>query len=221
MSGMRVRQNQSGSMNVLLIPFIMTTVFLLAAIGFGTWAFLQRQHFKNDTDQIVESEVEVAVKEAQTAKDNEFVQKEKEPLKGYSSPAQYGSFSLKYPKTWSATVSEQSNSMSLIAHPDVVNTSNRDATYALKVEVLSSSYNQTVGQLDGQIKQGKITAESYSLPMVPDAVGLRVDGQVANGKNGAAVYLQLRDKTIKITCETEDRLGDFDDIILANFSFNP
>jgi hypothetical protein len=215
------RNNQSGSINILLVPLISVTVLLFASLGFGVWSFSERQSYKNDVDAKIDKAVAVAVKKAETQKDNEFLEKEKEPLKTYSAAQQFGNFTLMYPKTWSATVTKQGSEFDMIANPDVVSTANKDATYALRVEVVNTSYNQVVKNLDGAIKQGKLVADSYELPNVPDVVGLRADGEIANGKTGSAVYLPLRDKTIIIMCETEERIADFDGIILENFTFNP
>lgn len=220
MSGMKTKSNQVGSLNVLLIPLILAGILLLGAIGFGAWAFTSRQDYKTNSDQKAEAAVTIAVQRTKTDKDNEFLQREKEPLKGYSSPSQYGSFNLKYPKTWSSYANEQGDQLTLTMQPDVVS-SNANTPYALKIEVLSTSYEQSIRQLESNIKQGKANASAYSLPKVQSVVGLRVDGEVSKGKTGATIYLPLRDKTIKITCETEDHLDDFNSIVLTNFEFRP
>lgn len=213
-------KNQRGSLNVLAVPLILSVILLLAAIGFGAWAFTERVDYKNNTDEKVEAAVTVAVERAKTEKDNEFLEREKEPLKSYTSPAQYGSFSMKYPKTWSAYANEQQNQMTLLMQPDVVS-SNQQTPYTLKVEVVNTPYARTVTQAENNIKQGKLKASAASLPKVPGVVGLRVDGEIANNKSGATVYMPMRDKTIKITTESTDRLADFNNIILPNFEFTP
>jgi hypothetical protein len=213
-------RDQRGSLNVLVVPLVMSVLLLFAAIGFGAWAFTERTDYKDNVDEKVEAAVAVAVERAKTEKDNEFLQREKEPLKNYTSPAQYGSFSIKYPRTWSAYSQEQSNQLVLTMQPDVVS-SNLQTPYALKVEVLSTAYSQSVKQTENGIKQGKLNASAVSLPKVPGVVGLRVDGQISTTKTGVTVYLPMRDKTIKVTTESTDKLGDFNNIILPNFEFTP
>jgi hypothetical protein len=222
MSVMKVRfmSNQSGSMNVLLIPLILSAILLLGAIGFSVWAFAGQQDYKNNSDQKSAAAVAVATERTKSEKDNEFLQREKEPLKNYTSPVQFGSFSLKYPKTWSAYSDEKSDRQTLLMQPDVIS-SNINTPYALKVEVVSQQYTQMITQLDNDIKVGKLTASAFTLAKVPDVVGLRVDGKLTNDKTGAAVYLPLRDKTIKISTESPDKVADFNNIILPNFEFKP
>jgi hypothetical protein len=220
MSGMKAYSNQQGSLNVLLIPLILTIVLLLGSIGFGAWAFTSRQDYKTNVDQKVEAAVTVASDRVKTQKDNEFLEKEKQPLKSYSSSAQYGSLNLKYPKTWSAYANELPSQLAILMQPDVVSSSTKTA-YALRIEVVDTPYDQVISTLNGTIKTGKSSAAAYSLPLVPSVVGLRIDGEVAVGKPGAAVYLPLRDKTIKIICESQERVNDFNTTILPNFSFSP
>lgn len=216
----RLLPNERGTLNGLLIPLIMAIIFLLAAIGFGAWAYSERQTYKDRTDEKVAAAVAVAVQQAKSEKDNEFLQREKEPLKTYSSPASYGSFILRYPKTWSAYSDEKSNTFAITLQQDVVS-SNTKTPYSLKVEVLSTPYSQEVSKLENEIKQGKLSASVANLAKVPGVTGLRVDGQVALDKRGAAVYLPLRDKTIRIVTESPDKIADFNNIILPNFEFSP
>lgn len=213
-------KDQRGSFNVLVVPLVLAIILLFASIGFGAWAFTERTDYKNNVDEKIEAATAVAVERAKTEKDNEFLEREKEPLKNYTSPAQYGSFSMKYPKTWSAYSNEQTNQLMLAMQPDVVS-SNQQTSYTLKVEVVGTQYAQAIRQAENNIKQGKLRASAVSLPKVSGVVGLRVDGEIANGKNGATVYMPMRDKTIKITTESTDKLADFNNIILPNFEFTP
>ena len=76
----KIKRDEAGSMNILLIPLILVTILALGASGFGIWAFSSRQEYKNETDKIVATQVGIAKKEVATLKDNEFSEKEKQPL---------------------------------------------------------------------------------------------------------------------------------------------
>lgn len=217
---MNVHSSERGALNVLIIPLIMAVILLFSAIGFGAWAFMGREDYKKNSDEKSAAAVAVAVAQAETKKDNDFLQREKEPLKSYTSAVQYGSFTTQYPKTWSAYVSEQPNQLTMLMQPDVVSSDPKTA-YVFKVEVLSTPYDQLISQLDANIKQGKLTARAYTLPKVPQVTGLRADGQISPDKRGAVVFLPLRDKTIKLSAESQDRIADFNNIILPNFEFRP
>ena len=215
-----MHSSQTGSMNLLLVPLILSIVMLLCALGFGAWAFSSRQDYKNNSDEKAEKAATIAVEQAKTEKDNEFLQREKEPYKIYTAPAQYGSFSFEYPKTWSGYADEQSNQLTIYMQPDVVS-SNSKTAYALKIEVIGQAYANVIRPLDNNIRQGKIKAYAYNLPKVPSVLGLRVDGEVDFGKQGSAIYLPIRDKTLRIVSEAPDKVPDLNNIILPNFQYIP
>lgn len=215
---MNVMNSERGSLNVLVIPLIMSVIFLFAALGFGVWAFAERQDYKDNSDAKAESAVAVAVEKAKTDKDNEFLEQEKQPLKAFNGPAEFGSIAMQYPKTWAAYVDQQKTGLTISMQPDVVYAGQNQA---LKVEVVGTPYAQSFAALDGFVKQGKARAVAYSFPQVPGVVGLRFDGEIGSNKRGAVVFMPLRDKTIKVSTESEDRIADFNNYILPNFQFKP
>ncbi len=214
-------KNQSGQINILLIPLIFSVIFFFGAVGFGVWAYMERQDYKDHSDKKSASAVGVAVKKANSDKDNEFLEREKEPLKGYTGPESLGTISLKYPKTWSMFVDQNNDrGMTVLANRDIV-TGGNEASQMLKIEVVQQAYDQVIRGYDSQVKNKKLTAVAYALPKMPKEVGMRFDGAITPSRQGAAVVLPLRDKTIKISTETTDGLKDFNGIILPNFQFQP
>lgn len=217
---MKLIKNESG-MNILLIPFIMTIVLLLTAIGFAGWAFVERDTYKTKTDEVVEKEVKVAVDRAKSEKDNEFVQKEKEPYRQYTGPESFGSFTLSYPKTWSVYEDNSSNGTKVLLHPAVV-PSGDDVSLATTVEVDNTKYENELKKYESSVKTGTIKASPYTLPKVPSVKGMRFEGELPGGKKtGIVVVLPLRDKSIRISSESSDYYGDYNNAVLATFSFVP
>lgn len=216
---MKVRDDEHGELNMVTFGLIFGTLLFVMTLGFGIWAFVSRQDYKDNSDQKVAAAVEVAKKEEAAIKDNEYVEKEKYPLKTYRAPDDLGGITLSYPKTWSGYISPDNNNF-FIFNPDIV-TARNDPVYALRITVENLPYSQISDQYNSQVQQGKLKAKAYSLPKVPSVVGTRFDGEVTIGKPGALIVLPLRDKTLKIACEIPDRLKDFDNIILPNLVFNP
>ncbi len=219
-----LRADQRGIMNTLLIPLILTVVLLIGAIGFGAWAFLQRQDYKNNVDQKIATATTIAVKEADTKKDNEFIEREKQPLKDYRSPSQFGSIIIKYPKSWSSYIDESgkgSSGLDAYFHPNIVPGIQTDTSYALRVEVTDKAFADEVKTFDSAIKQGKAKAQAYEPVNVKGVVGLRVDGEIASKQQGIVILLPLRDKTIKLYTQSDQYFNDFNNNILTNFSFTP
>lgn len=217
---MRVGLSERGGINPLLIPLALATIFFAGALGFGVWANSGRTNYKNNTDQIVEKAVTVAVERANTSKDNEFLEKEKQPFRTYQGTDTVGSFNVQYPKTWSVYSNDTPGQASVIFHPGFV-PSNDKTAYALKVEVMTKPYDSVASGFTNDVKTNKLKAVPYALPKVPGAVGLRLEGELKDKERGTIVILPLRDKTIQITSESVSFARDLNETILPNFIFNP
>jgi hypothetical protein len=216
-------RNEHGHINGLLIPLILVTIFLVAAGSFGIWAYMGRQDYKDNVDQKIKAAVVVAEAQKATQKDNEFAEKEKQPLRTYSGPAAFASLVLQYPKTWSAYVGEKANSATPVDayfHPGFVPMPDGNNTsYALRVQVLDANYADTLKTFEGNIKAGKLRATPYVPAKNPAVTGTRLDGEISSGKQGAVVIVPVRDKTLKIWTESNDFVPDFNNNILPNYSF--
>ncbi len=214
--------NAHGAINGLLIPLIMVVILLLAAGAFGVWAYMERQDYKNNVDQKIAAAVEVAKRQLSSEKDNEFLEREKEPLKEYKGPAAYGSLVIKYPKTWGAYVSENASGNTPVDgyfNPVFVPGVTGENSYALRAQIANSAYAQEIKRFDSQVKTGKVSATPYIPANVPGVTGMRFDGEIMPNKVGSMVVVPMRDKTLKLWTESNNYLGDFNNIILPNYTF--
>lgn len=216
---MKLNRDESGALNILLIPLIISVLCFFAALGFGIWAYAERTDYKNNSDKKVEAAVVVANQKLSSEKDNEFLEKEKFPLDIYKGPAESGSLQVSYPKTWSAYIATEEDPV-FIFGPKYV-PAGEETAQALRISIESTPYNEAISGYDGQIQDGKLRATAYSLPKVPGVVGLKFDGELEEGKTASMVVLPLRDKTLKISSELPDRFNDFNKIILPNLVFSP
>ena len=210
--------------NALIIPLVVTAVALLVALGFGMWAFAGMQDYKTNVDDKVAAAVAIAQEETKTAKDAEFVQKEKNPLKEYKTAQAAGSIAIQYPKTWSAFVTETDDSDPVDGyfHPGYVPGIASGTDFALRLRVVSTAYSDYMKQFESKAKTGKLTIAPYKAPKVAQStVGSRIEGEINVGQQASRVVFPLRDKTIEITSESAQFRNDFDSIILANLTFVP
>jgi hypothetical protein len=212
-------------MNSLLIPLIVVSLLLVTLAGIAVWAYMERDTYKNKTDQIVAREVKLAEQKKSDEKDKQFLEDEKKPLKEYKGPAAYGSVSVMYPKTWSAQVSETASSSTPLDgyfHPNYVPGLQSGTAFALRVQVVNSPYDQEAKLLESQVKTSKVKAAAYRAPKVAgDIAGIRFDGEISLNKQGSLILLPLRDKTLKISTENMQFINDFNSIILENLTFVP
>src|SRR3990167_9142693 len=114
-------KDQSGGAAIVLSD-VLLVVALIAALGFGWWAFGQRQDYKNNFDKKLSEEVAKAEAEQKTEFEKEFAEKEKAPNKTFKGSATYGSITFDYPKTWSGYVDQSSNSQPINGYffPDII-----------------------------------------------------------------------------------------------------
>lgn len=223
--GVPVGQPKKG-MNILLLPLVIAVIFLFGSLGFGMWAFMGMQDYKNNVQPKIDQAVEIAKQETATAKDKEFVEKEKLPTKTYTAGQTAGNLSITYPKTWSAYVTESDKGGNIVNgyfHPNYVPAANSGTDFALRVEVISQSYDQIIKQYEGKVKTGKVKISAYKAPkMTEGQVGVRIDGEINVGQQDSMVVFPLRDKTIRVSTESvQTFVGDFNNIVLANLTFTP
>ena len=202
---------------------------LVCSLGFGIWAFVSRTDYKSNSDKKSAAAVAKAAIVQKAKSDLEYAEKDKLPLVTYSSPAVAGSIKMQYPKSWSAYVTEESNSSSPVVgyfHPGFVpNTLGIGTAFALRLEVANNQYAELLKQYESNIKSGTVSMSPYSLPGVPSVLGAKLSGQIVSGNEkvvGTIVLMPVRDKTIKIWTESNTTyLADFENSVLANFTFVP
>ncbi|HSD55604.1 MAG TPA: hypothetical protein VLA92_00465 [Candidatus Saccharimonadales bacterium] len=219
------RLSQRGAINLLLIPFIMLLIFFIGAAGFGFWAFSQRNHYKNNSDQEVSVAVNKAIETQKTTDAAEYAEQAKKPYDTYIGPSAFGNITVNYPKTWSSYVVESErggNPVSGYFQPGFVQSvTDVDNTFALRVELVQTPYDTVLSQFKASVAIGKATLTPYTLPKVPSIVGSRIEGQITPTKQGTMVVLPLRNMTLKIWTESNDFKADLDTHILPNLSFVP
>lgn len=225
MSNMMKTRDMRGEINALLIPLILVVLLFFGAGGFGYWAFMSRQDYKNNVDQKINAAVAVSDQQVSTAKDQQFAQEEKNPLKTYTGPEAFGTLKVQYPKTWSAYVAEEDSSNTPIDgyfYPDVVpDITNQSTAFALRVQVEQQSYDQILQNYQSNVEAKTVSATPYALPNVPKVVGVLLTGAIQPQKQGSMVVLPLRNQTLEIWTESAAFSDDFNNIILKNFTFSP
>lgn len=204
-----------------IISIILLTLLLVGALVFAMWAFGGMQDYKQNADKKISAAVTIAQQQTSTAKDKEFVEKEKNPYRTYQSKDTLGSVKVVYPKTWSVYADENSSSVPLDAylHPDFVPGTQSKTAYALRVEVVNQTYDESVKQLQGKVTSGKVKVSPYKAPKMPDVLGTKAEGEVNTGQQVTMVLFPIRDKTLKISTQANQFVGDFNNIVLANLTF--
>jgi hypothetical protein len=214
--------NQKGSA-ALLGLLALSFVLFISAGAFGIWAYSGMQDYKDNTDKKIADAVDLAIKKEDVKKDLEAAENEKKPLRTFKGSDTYGGLTIQYPKTWSAQITQSDTGDPLDGYffPDFIPGIKPDIAYALRVKIVSQNYDQVMKQYDALVTAGTIKSSSISVPNVPSVIGVKLEGKVEGTKVVRMVVLKLRDKTIKISTESDKFYADFDNIILPNLSFTP
>lgn len=206
------RREQGLASGLFLV--VMTLGFILST-AFAIWAFIGMQENQADLDKKIANATSVAVQQAETAKEAEFVERENKPFRSYSGTPTYGSLTFSFPKTWNvyAVNKDSGTLLDFYANPNLIPGLGRNVNFAFRVQILDTPYETEAGKLDGSVKSGKITADPYRAPLVQSELGIYLRGEIVSGKQGVMVLLPQRDKTFKLWTETEEYIDEFDEIM--------
>ncbi len=219
-----MQPNSSNNSIGLKIALVLLLILSISLAVFSGWAYMGMNDYKTNIDQKVANGSAVIEKKITTAKDAEFVEKEKSPLKQYKGQDVSGGVSIQYPKTWSAYVEESSDSSTTLNgyfHPNFVPGINSKVAFALRIRVLNQPYSTVVKQLESLEKTGKIKTSAFRYAKVPSVLGIRADGEISTGLKGSIILVAVRDKTLEVSTLSESFLADFNNIILPNLSYSP
>ena len=220
------RSQEQGSI-LIVICLVACIVLLFGSLGFGLWAYSGRQDFKNNSDKKIAVAVETAKTTQEAELNKAFEESQKSPLKKYTSSPTYGSISFDYPRTWSMYLDETNTQSPIIGYlnPVYVPAISDKASYALKIELTNTAYEQVINQLNAQLKSGKVTAAAFIPELLKDhsnvQPGVRFTGEVKAAKQGVVIVMKVRDKTLKISSDGKEYLNDLNTIILKSLTFSP
>lgn len=203
---------------------VLALVFFLAAAGLTFVVFKQQLTVRQATTNL-----DAAKKQSfsdgqadQHQKDEQaFLQQSETPYKSYIAPEQFGGFTIKYPKNWSAYSEENLNATSqvnLVADPDLVkNVANQDNPHALHVMLIRATYADSVKQHAEDIKQNKYKMSDTTVSGIK---GTMYTGKFDGKHDGFLVLLPVRDKTIAISTDDKKYSNEYN-TVLAQSSITP
>lgn len=210
--------NQSGG---VVVSAILGSLLAISLI-FGIWAFMSMLDYKGNVDKKIASANAVVKKQTASEKDKEFAEKEKNPYKQFTGPVTFGSMSFQYPKTWNAFIDETSKSNGSPVdgywYPNVVPGLQSGVGFALRVKILSQTYDSVLKPYSSSVK---VKVSPFRSKNVPSTLGARLDGEINAGQKDSMVLIPIRDKTIQIWTESEQFVSDFDNVVLPSLNFIP
>jgi len=221
-------RSECGETNMFLVTTIIFAVLAVGlGIGFG-WSYMQMVDYKDNSDKKVATAAEDARAEQKQIDKKQFDEEYKKPNNVFTGPANHGSVSFEYPKTWSIYVDQDgvnSSEYSAYFNPTSVPTIKNGTPYALRVRVIGNTIGNVLRMYEGKIRQGELSSSPVRLvdatddPNTAYGKGTRIDGQFEQTINGSAVFFDIRGRTLQIFTDNAAFSGDFNDTILKTLKY--
>ena len=197
------------------------TTILITVLGIGTvlfaglaiFAFNQAQTATKTLDQQKEAAATVARAEQKVADDEANRIANDSPFRSYVAPIEYGSFEIKFPKTWSAKVAhEKSNvQVNLVLNPDFVRTTNgNDELMAARISLQEKTAANFTKNLSDKIKRGSIKQSEIT---VSNLKATQYTGKFDDNKTSRMVVIPVRDKIVVLINENDKYAREFEQIL--------
>lgn len=210
---MQKRYHQGSSSVWIIIAIIAATLFM-ATSAFGVWAYISYNDQRTDVQGRVKLAVAEAVKIQSEEDEAKFQEEYKKPYLEFIGPAEYGSVSFDYPRTWSVFVEADGSNrgdFKAYLHPvSVPPISNRDNRFAVRLEILNRDFDTILKQYQSQLRKGELKS---STPEYNGNASTRLDGLFTNDVRGSAVLMRVRDKTIRLSSDAETFNEDFEALL--------
>ena len=208
---------------VKTIIIIVLSLIAVTFIGLFIWMFIQYSDVQNDIDEKIDAAVAKARDEQITKDEAEFAEREKYPYKVFTGPADYGSLSFQYPKTWSVYVADSATSggdFKAYFNPIQVDTVAKDTVNALRVSIRNKAFDEVAEEYQKAMnkKDSNLTMESVT---VNGITANRYTGTIPDTENlsGFIIIFKIRDKTAVVQTDSALFKDDYDKLI-QTITFN-
>ncbi len=212
--------SQRGAVSPLLVASIILSLVCAGLAGFGVWAFMNYQDYKNNVDPKIASAVESAKNTQKAELEKQFIEREKQPYRQFSGPDVLGHVTFDYPKTWSVYIEDNGDKGTYAAylHPGVVPPVSTSTPYATRVSIQDKNYDDVLKSFESNVKKGTLRSSPIS---VNNFTGIRLDGEFSKERTGTTVLFKIRDKTLSLSTDADAFKTDFDNVIVKSLDFNP
>lgn len=189
----------SGALVALTVLFALGTVIFVVLF---IWMAAQYTDVSATLDSRVSAAVATAVDENTEKLQTEFAEKEKNPLKKFAGPADYGELTFNYPKTWSVYEYESATNggnFSAVFNPDKITSTSGNVVNALRLQISNTSYENAISSYQGRVTNGELEMQ---IIQINGANANLYIGQLGDGFYGAITIIKIRDKTVTLQTDS-------------------
>jgi type VI protein secretion system component VasK len=215
------RHNERGAINGSIIAIVALVLLVIIFGSFGIWSYLNYTEQKTNVEEKIVEASAAAVLQNTEKMQKEFEAAEKQPMRQFLGPADYGRLTFDYPKTWSAyqaTDVSQGGGATYEAYlnPILVPPVSDATKFAIRVTIEQKIFDKALEIYAPLIKKGSLKSSVYS-----DGIhtGTRLEGSFNKDIIGTAVLIKMRDRTLTIRTDGDVFKADYD-ALLKTVSFN-
>lgn len=215
------RTLEHGAINGSIFAIVALVILVLVFGSFGIWAYINYMDQKQNVDSKVAEASAAAVLENSKKLEADFEKREKEPMRQFAGPSDYGRLTFEYPKTWSvyqATDVSKGGGVTYQAYlnPIYVPPVSASQKIAVRITIEQKTYDQAVAVYNDLIKKQSLKSSVYS-----DGVhtGTKLVGNFNQDIYGTAVLIKMRDRTLTMRTDGDVFKNDFE-ALLKTVKFN-
>lgn len=202
-------------------PLILGILLALAVIAIGVllWLYITLNAKYLSVSSNVQAQIDVEVAQAisknTTKMEEEFADRERYPYRTFAGPADFGSLTFKYPKTWSVYIDKDGSAagseFAAFLNPvEVYSINNNTSINALRVNIRTASFESAVQNYDNQVTSGKLT---LNIRNIGSASANVYAGEFSEGLRGVVAIFRIRDKVVTLQTDAELFSGEFNNIL--------
>ena len=211
------KKDRSGLIKTVCLIFV--SLIAVTFIGLFIYMYFQWDAAHTDVQGQVDIAVATAENQLRTTHEKEFSEKEKYPYRTFGGPADFGSLSFEYPKTWSVYVPDdasRADDYHAYLNPGVVNVVSDQTVMALRVSIVNTLTDEIKSDYADKVEDGEMTVSTKVVN------GINVDvykGLLDSDYYGFVCIFKIRDKTAIIQTDAYIFENDFNRI-LETMRFN-
>ena len=169
--------------------------------------------------------VSSVIAEQKIKSEKEWNERNKYPYKSFAGPADYGSLSFEYPKTWNVYIANDilkgGDFEAYFDSDEVDSVDSKNSLYSLRVKIRDKSFESVVAEYQKAMdrKDSNLTVESITLECGVSAN--KYTGVIPNTEySGYIVIFKIRDKTAIVQTDSSVVFGNDFQKILDSITFN-
>lgn len=205
------RNHEEGAINASIFAIIALVVLVLVFGSFSIWAYINYTDQKQNVDSKVSEAAAKAILDQSTKDETAFAAREKEPMRQFVGPSDYGRLTFDYPKTWSAYQASDVSKGGGVTYqaylnPVLVPPVSDSTKFAVRITIEQKTYDQTLATYQKLITSGDLKSSVYS---EGDLTGTKLVGNFNADIYGTAVLMKMRDRTLTMRTDGDVFNSDF------------